>query len=807
MIETILSKLSSVKSVAGGYVAHCPAHDDNHASLSIAAGDDGRILLHCHAGCTMESIVEAIGITLADLFPETPQKPKRKIVKVYPYRNENGALVYESVRYQPKSFSQRRPDPNTPGKYIHNLKGIKPLLYRLPELIESVKAGKGIIIVEGEKDVETLIANGYSHSTTNSGGAGKFPKSMCKYFQGAQIAIIPDNDDPGHKHAEQVAALLHGIATDIRVVNLPAPSKDVSDWFVSGGTIDALKKLIQTTPQWEPPTAVATPAPPPLEPAANTYDLKTSPFRLLGYNTSRYFFLSHETRQISAYTSKDLVRPNLTAIAPLSWWGRVFHGDNGPNWAAAVDTLQRESAKIGVFDARLLRGLGAWEDHGRIVCHCGDHLVVDGEITEISNFQTKYIYEATFPQGTENIMSLTKTQANKLITIMDLLPWKAPINGRLLSGWIVLAPICGALSWRPHIWVVGSSGTGKTWILENIVKSFLGKSALFVQSASTEAGIRQTLRNDARPVMFDEAEGEDERSQMRIQTILELARQASSETGGSICKGSANGMAVNFIIRSMFILSSIATNILQKADSTRWTILSLIKRHPNDAEDAFDELKEAVFSIITSEWCEKFRARSIKMLPIIIKNTTVFGRVMAKQFADQRTGDQLGTLLAGAYSLFSDDVISHNQAREWVSRQSWEEQLENDNETDDRRCLNTILQAILSTTESGTRKERSVGKLIYIASGRPYNYEKEELSELESTNILLRYGIKLEENTLLIADNHAGISKILDKTPWKNNWKEQLRRLPDTEKRGTTRFEQGSFSRACSIPLKIIFKE
>lgn len=77
-IAAVLEKLESVKPAAGGKnIARCPAHDDNSPSLSIAQGDDGRILLHCHAGCKTEAIVAAIGLTMADLMPpRDDQRPR-----------------------------------------------------------------------------------------------------------------------------------------------------------------------------------------------------------------------------------------------------------------------------------------------------------------------------------------------------------------------------------------------------------------------------------------------------------------------------------------------------------------------------------------------------------------------------------------------------------------------------------------------------------------------------------------------------------------------------------------------------------
>lgn len=76
-LHQVLSRLQGVKRSGTGYVALCPAHNDRHPSLSIDELSDGRVLLHCWAGCDTESIVSAIGLTMSDLFPQSGRKPSR----------------------------------------------------------------------------------------------------------------------------------------------------------------------------------------------------------------------------------------------------------------------------------------------------------------------------------------------------------------------------------------------------------------------------------------------------------------------------------------------------------------------------------------------------------------------------------------------------------------------------------------------------------------------------------------------------------------------------------------------------------
>src|SRR5262249_36916577 len=156
------------------------------------------------------------------------------IVATYDYTDEAGCLKYQSVRFEPKNFKQRRPDGR--GGWVWNLNGVSRLLYRLPEIVNADKETV-IWIVEGEKDVETLREHEL-YAPCNSGGAGKWPSNCNEVFRGRHVVIIPDNDEAGRRHARQVAAALQGIAASVTILELPGlPEKgDVSDWIAAGGT-------------------------------------------------------------------------------------------------------------------------------------------------------------------------------------------------------------------------------------------------------------------------------------------------------------------------------------------------------------------------------------------------------------------------------------------------------------------------------------------------------------------------------------------------------------------------------------------
>jgi putative DNA primase/helicase len=261
----VLARLKNVKRVGSGWVASCPVpthgrrRGDLHPSLSVSEGADGSVLLHCHAGCSPEQIVAAIGLTMSDLFPkhERTLTTERTIVATYPYHDAEGKPLFEVVRFEPKGFAVRRPDGK--GGWIRNLDGVPRVLYRLPEVLEAIKRGETVFIVEGEKDVESLRDLGLT-ATTNPHGAGKWRDEYSDSLRGAHAVIIPDKDEPGRKHAETAARSLHGVAASVKVLELPGDSKDVSEWLAAGYTREDLEALVEQTPEWEPPEPVHPPS-------------------------------------------------------------------------------------------------------------------------------------------------------------------------------------------------------------------------------------------------------------------------------------------------------------------------------------------------------------------------------------------------------------------------------------------------------------------------------------------------------------------------------------------------------------------
>lgn len=776
------------------------------------------------------------------------------------YHDANGNVIGFACRFDlpegkkdvlPYFFKQQiDPDGNPLGNAIWRWsEPDKPrVLYNLHLLNQ--RPADTVLVVEGEKtaDAASLLFPQYV-CVSWMGGADNVRHADWSVLAGRNIYMWPDNDIAGihcmfggwqknevtgdYKRVTGITELVK--ANFKRINNEPKfPKKwDVADadWtpeqameYLLSHRGD-LPTVLEYPPNESAPEPVAVelpPAPPKPEPipktpkteTVNEHTPKNPYFKCLGFENhdqNLYVFFVYRTNVIVKLSAGGISVSNLLQLAPLNYWEGAFPKPTKSSGVkfeinTIADFLINLCCKAGIFNPNNIRGRGAWIDNGVPVMHCGDTLIVDGKYTKFEKHKSKFIYEAGQELGFNLVKPLEKHHAYNLLTLLERLNWGRKIDARLIAGWIVIAPMCGALNWRSHLWLTGASGSGKSEIMKLFIKRFLGQMFVNAQGATTEAGIRQYLKADALPVVFDEAESEDKKSADRMQSVLEIMRASSTSDGGKIFKGSAGGSAAQFDIRSCFAFASIGANLTQRSDISRITVLEIKKDESDDHKEKWQDTLKIYSDTVTDEFVRAFQSRTVNMLPTILKNAQTFSNAAAAVLDSNRTGDQLGALLAGAYSLASDNEISFDDAKKWVKEREWEQERLAESTRDEVKVINKIMDAEARVETTEGPRTRTVGELIMqsIGTGDPMDY----MLNKELANMTLRrLGIKTENKWVIFSDTSDFIARSLVNTAYAKNFHTILSRVDGAVKMDSTTFASGIKSRAVKIESSIIFQE
>lgn len=219
----------------GQAMAQCPAHEDRNPSLSVTR-IEGRVLLHCFAGCTSSDVVATLAWRMVDLFDEP-----RGVA--YEYRDRDGTVRRTAHRSPEKRFWQTGDTRS------------RPTLYRLPEVLAAVAAGQPVYVVEGEQDVHAIESLG-AVATTAPMGADNWAKVDPSPLYGADVIVVPDNDEAGQRWATTVLESLAG-HVNLLEFRRARPGKDPADHLAAGHTLDDLELTGWPTPRGGPRQALA----------------------------------------------------------------------------------------------------------------------------------------------------------------------------------------------------------------------------------------------------------------------------------------------------------------------------------------------------------------------------------------------------------------------------------------------------------------------------------------------------------------------------------------------------------------------
>ena len=638
-----------------------------------------------------------------------------------------------------------------------------------------------VLIVEGEKtaDAAAKLLPDYIVITWPS-GCKAHGKADWTPLSARHCTLWPDADAVGIQAMAKLASTLAAAgAASVRTIQPPSDVPDGWDLADCNWSTEEIIAHIDSQPLPD-----AQPEPDEPEPAAPS----ALPFKCLGHDRGVYFYLSNSGGQVLQFTASQHNKLNLLNLAPLAWWDAAYKKD----FDRAADCLIALCMQQGVYDPDRVRGRGAWYDQDRVIVHLGNRLIVDNtEYDVCAPPVTKYFYEQAKSFTGPSQSPLSDEHAIKIRNIALRFRWDVPVNAYFLLGWTILAPVCGALDWRPHIWITGAAGTGKSCILKDFLRPLMGGIYQAATGGTTEAGLRGTLCSDAIPVIFDEFEQNDQRDKQIVQNVLALARIASSE-GGKIYKGTTTGGANAFEIRSMFCVCSINVALIQKADIDRFCVVGL--RRDTIQKDQWTAFEAEIKNTITLDVGRQLIARTINNIPTIRANAKILARALAINFG-QRYGDQYGTLLAGAWSLSPDGgkKLSLDEAQQWIKTMNWESNQSDPQEADEIKCLDFILNSMVLVDH----KKITIRELVSAARlNRPIGDESADV-------VLARYGIKYHQGGLAIANSHSNLQTLLRDTAWSGGAHRQaLRRIDGAEISGPIRYANSAVMRCTLISLE-----
>jgi hypothetical protein len=484
----------------------------------------------------------------------------------------------------------------------------------------------------------------------------------------------------------------------------------------------------------------------------------------LGYLPDGQFALrDNHMNRISGYPSQALATEGLLlGLAPKNFWLTQFPRRNmrgeitGIDSKGAANALIEACRKQGPFDTSRVHGRGVWREGNRIVVNLG------GEIPD--DLGDHYVCFSPLPKLVKKVI-----HGGDVHDFLNLFNWRRDGDATLLLGWLTIAPICGALDWRPHLFVTGAKNTGKTTLVR-AVRNLLDPLVVVLDGQSTEAGIRQKLGPDSLPVVLDEFESDGRLS--RMTNVLRLARSASSAEG-SVARGTPEGRAFEFNIRTTFLFAAINPIRGTSADSSRIVAIDL-EPHEGEKKTQSDiELGLSWLDETKGAWSHQ----AIDILPMVLETLRLILRQMPSM--DSRHAQNMATCLAGAWVALEGRVPNVDEANTWIGRHQAivEHHAEAHSEDDSMSCLNYLLGA--------EARGQTIGDLIQ----QVWSYSASNVLDIDPALELGTFGVRVEVDEksnmsgVYIANKHPGLDKIFGGTTWAaGSWKSALQRLDGVEK-------------------------
>ena len=473
--------------------------------------------------------------------------------------------------------------------------------------------------------------------------------------------------------------------------------------------------------------------------------------RSLGYMDGTYFYSSSINGQIVELSPGQHTDHYLYQLAPKDYWDRKFGfndhtGKLKIDWSAVSSELKKQCHARGMFNPENIRGRGVWKDGINFVINDGQELYGVPE-------KTQYHYQKLVPVEYKTDNAITDSEIHQLLNGFRLINFKNPNDYINLAGWYIQAHIFACLPWRFHLWLTGAKGNGKSTVLSWINDAL--PFAVYTTSA-TAAGIRQALKNDAFPTIFDESESSE-----AVRQNIELARQMSTNSGARVFRGTSSGNGITSNTQTIFLFGSIQVEELSSADASR-IFISEIMPSKGQSPENYALMQESFMNLIQNK--ARIFARVYKSLPSIIRSREVIRGCLMSQGVEARMADQLSSMAACFWVFISTEAITTDQAMDLIEKfELIDNEYQEANEINDAEaCMHDLLTTPLDN------KNRTLSFCIAVLMGRspivppglpPGIHEQNHPDEIQQ--LLAVHGIRLMEDnkTLFLAANCAELKK------------------------------------------------
>lgn len=465
----------------------------------------------------------------------------------------------------------------------------------------------------------------------------------------------------------------------------------------------------------------------------------------LGYMDNHYYYTSTTQKQIVQIAAGSHNKLNLYSIAPVEFWKKNYgvevEGVLVVPWDNVFSDLMEKCKIAGLYDPEKVRGVGVWEDNNNFVINDGQDVFNEPK-------DSTYFYQKIPKKNYSIDNPLSDDEMKPLLSSFKELPYKNKNDYIYTAAWIIQAQIYSVMDWRFHVWLTGEKGSGKSTVLDWIGKLLIHP---VLTSDATAAGIIQELRNNARPIIYDESEASN-----KIDPVIELARRMSSNNGNKTLRGSSAGKVVSSNTNTVFLMGSIQVSKLNSADRSRFFIVNMEKSE-NENQEHYENAKHDIEIFITMK--ERLFARAYSCIGSIKKSTKVIRKFLMDKKLEARYADQLSSCLACFWVYYSIDPITEIEADNIIYNLDLLESdyTEQNKETDQDDCLSTLLQIIIDRDNTTIQRAIEVMKTnqpVLINDGQTKGVDYFE-------KVLGAYGLRFfrENDSLFIASKANNLIK------------------------------------------------